>query len=390
VKTGSEFSERLSEPRLAPVDRSGLTEGQAEMLEGRPDLNIYTTLAHHPELYQSWSPLGQMLLNNTSVSLRHREIAMLRMGWLCQAPYEWSQHARIAHDNVGMTDVEIHAIGEGAEAGSWSEIDKAVMRMAEELRYNARVSDNTWATLTREYSEEQVVGLIYTSLQYQLVSMVLNTLGIQLDPGLEFTLPADLPMPALASAVMPEEAYGQRVSPMARGDMSEEQLLLIPARLRKTGDIPNYYSTLARFPGYFAAQSGFAGFLTRQTALSERERQVLILRTVSQHGSPYEWAHHVPLALKAGLTDTEILEVAGDFTDTSLSEHEVLLVMAVTDLRREAFVTDEVYVGLRQYYSDQQIVEIVFMVGGYAMFSSVLNTLGVETESGFPAFGEVN
>src|SRR5690606_17932209 len=90
------FSTRLSEPRLAVVDETNLTEAQRDMLASRSNLNIYRTLANHVDLYNRWSPLGQFLLNGSSISARHREMAMLRMGWLCQSPYEWSQHARIA------------------------------------------------------------------------------------------------------------------------------------------------------------------------------------------------------------------------------------------------------------------------------------------------------
>src|SRR5690606_23425298 len=78
------FTPRLSTPRLDVVDTRDLTEAQRGMLGSRANLNIYRTLAHHVDLYNRWSPLGQVLLNGTSVSARHREMAMLRMGWLCQ------------------------------------------------------------------------------------------------------------------------------------------------------------------------------------------------------------------------------------------------------------------------------------------------------------------
>src|ERR1700741_1077002 len=94
--TPSTFTPRLTTPRLAVVDPNSLTEAQRDMLGSRANLNIYKTLAHHVDLYNRWSPLGQFILNGSSISPRHREIAMLRMGWLCQSPYEWSQHARIA------------------------------------------------------------------------------------------------------------------------------------------------------------------------------------------------------------------------------------------------------------------------------------------------------
>ena len=388
---GNEFSNRPIEPRLVPVDPNdpdSLTEEQIAMLSERPDYNIYTTLAHHPDLYRSWSPLGRMLLNNDAVSLRHREMAMLRMCWLCQAEYEWSQHARIAHDNVGMTPEEIRDIAVGVEAGNWSELDKAVLNMADELRYDARVSDETWEMLTSHYTEPQVVGLIYTSLQYQLVSMVLNSFGVQLDPVLDFRLPDDLPMPYLAGAPSPVLRYETRVPALTRDEMSDAQLALLPERLRESGDLPNFYATLVRYPDLFSAQLGFARFLLAGTDLTPREREIIILRTTALHGGAYEWSHHVPRAKSAGLSDTEIEQLASGELSEDWSGAESLLIQAVEDLRREAFITDRVYTGLGFGYSEKQIVEIIYLSGGYAMFSSVMNTLGVETELGYPAFGE--
>jgi hypothetical protein len=73
--TPAGFSLRLAEPRLAVVDATDLTEAQRDMLASRSNLNIYRTLAHHVDLYNRWSPLGQVLLNNQSISPRHREAA---------------------------------------------------------------------------------------------------------------------------------------------------------------------------------------------------------------------------------------------------------------------------------------------------------------------------
>src|ERR1700689_4061994 len=107
------FSARLREPRVAPIGKEGRTPEQERMLASRPDFNIYKTLAHDPQLYSRWSGLGQYLLNGSTLPPRDREIIILRMGWLCQAPYEWSQDARIAKAAKLLNDVEIHAIAEG-------------------------------------------------------------------------------------------------------------------------------------------------------------------------------------------------------------------------------------------------------------------------------------
>ena len=127
--TPSSFTPRLAEPRLAVVDETDLTEAQRDMLASRSNLNIYRTLANHVDLYNRWSPLGQILLNGSSISPRHREMAMLRMGWLCQSPYEWSQHTRIAKASAGMTESEIRAIAIGPTAPGWSDADRAGTRV---------------------------------------------------------------------------------------------------------------------------------------------------------------------------------------------------------------------------------------------------------------------
>ena len=388
--TSPGFSPRETEPRLPPVDPGNLTPEQAEMLAARADFNIYKTLAHHVDLYYNWSPLGRMLLENTAVDLRHREMAMLRMGWLCQAEYEWAQHARIAHDSVGMTPDEIRAIAVGVDAGGWSELDRAVLNMADELRYNGRVSDATWQVLTSHYTEPQTVGLVYTALQYQLVSMALNSLGIQLDPELEFRLPTGLPMPELAGMVEGDGDYPVRVEALRVSEMSPAMVALVPERLRGAESLPNYYGVLAQFPQYFSAQGGFARFLLGQTDLTAREREILILRTAALTGGAYEWAHHVGRAEEAGLSEMEILALGHETSGSDWSETENLLIAAANDLRREAFITDSVYAGLKANYSDQQIVEMIYLVGGYSMFSSVMNTLGAQIEPDYPALRAVN
>src|SRR5262245_18334506 len=126
------FTSRLEIARVPHVEPAALTDAQRDMLASRNARNIYRTLAHNTDLYNRWSPLGQFILNGSSIQPRHPEMAMLRMGWLCQSPYEWSQHARIAKASAGMSDREVHAIADGPDAAMWSPIDRAVLTMADE------------------------------------------------------------------------------------------------------------------------------------------------------------------------------------------------------------------------------------------------------------------
>src|SRR5262249_40371846 len=138
------FTPRLQTPRVAPLGQENRTPEQAAMLASRPDFNIYKTLAHDVALYNRCSPLGRFILDASSLPPREREIVMLRMGWLCQSEYEWAQHARIGKAQAGLSNEDIHRIAEGPAAAGWSEFERTLLRMVDELRYDTMISDATW------------------------------------------------------------------------------------------------------------------------------------------------------------------------------------------------------------------------------------------------------
>jgi alkylhydroperoxidase family enzyme len=382
----SSFSPRPAVPRLAPVPDEGRTEAQVAMLASRPDYNIYKTLAHHPELYARWSGFGRFVLNGSSLPAREREIAMLRMGWLCQSEYEWAQHARIAKDSAGMTDEEIHRIAEGPDAAGWSDFERALLRMVDELRYEAMISDGTWAALRERYSDQQVMEALFTAGQYQLVSMALNSLGVRLDPGLEHRLPEDLPLPAVASMPQAPRLTSPRLAPLRLGEGTEEQRALLAPQVRDDGSVLDLYATMVHHPQLFGPRLAFGTYLRSESGLPPQTRELLILRTAWNIRAEYEWAHHVEIARQAGLTDEEIDRVAEGPDAPGWSAEQAAVLRAADELRREAFVTDATWEALVERYDPQRLVEIVFTVGGYTMTGLAINSFGVQVEDGYPGF----
>jgi 4-carboxymuconolactone decarboxylase len=379
------FTPRLTYQRLAVVDETNLTEAQRDMLGSRANLNIYRTLAHHTDLYNRWSPLGQFLLNGSSISPRHREIAMLRMGWLCQSPYEWSQHARIAKASAGMTDAEVHSIAEGANAAGWSDMDRAVIRMADDLRYDAMISDATWAELRKGYSDNQVMELLFTSAQYQLVSMALNTLGIQVEPTAVDFIPKDLPLPRTASRPTAQRLSTPRITPIAVTALTPQQRSLVTAQIRPDGSLLNLYGTMINHPALYTPRVRFGSYLQRDSMLDPQTRELLIMRTAWNIRAEYEWAHHVEAAKTAGFSDAQIARIARGPGASGWTEKQRALLTAADELRREAFVSDETWNTLARYYPMKERIEIVYTVGGYSMTGLAINSFGIQIEPGYPA-----
>ena len=179
---------RLAQPRVEPVPKESRTAAQSEFLApfdaaGRQD-NVFTTMANHPELARDWMTFASHILRRSTLPPRDREILILRIGWLCEAEYEWAQHVRIGK-SVGLTDDDIRRISEGPSAAGLAPHDKLLLQAVDELRRDAFVSDDTWQALSRTYDTKQMMDLVFTVGEYNLVSMAANSFGVQLDEGLE-------------------------------------------------------------------------------------------------------------------------------------------------------------------------------------------------------------
>jgi len=382
-QTIAAFSPRLTQPRVPLIGAQGRTSAQEKMLAGRPDYNIYKTLAHDPELYDRWSGLGQYLLNGSTLPPRDREIVILRMGWLCQAPYEWSQHARIAKAAVKMSDAELRAIAAGAETSSFSDFERTLMRMVDELRYDAQISDATWAALRARYSVEQTLDAIYTAGQYQLVSMALNSLGVQLDPELEERIPSDLKLPLPAAAPATPRLTTPRIAPLNLESMTQEQRELVAPQMR-AGQVPNLYATLVVHPRFYSPRLRFGSYIQRDSRLPPQTRELLILRTAWLAKSEYEWAHHAVFAKDAGLSEAQIANVALGARAKTWSDEQRALLQAADELHREAFISEATWKNLTQHYDTAEMIEIIYTVGGYAMTAMAINSLGIQVEPQYP------
>jgi 4-carboxymuconolactone decarboxylase len=174
-------------PRVAPLPPAEWDDEVRELLGaaqmGGRTLNIFQTLARHPKLLKRWLVFGNHILFKSTISPRERELLILRTGWNCAAEYEWGQHVVIGKQ-VGITDDEIGRIASGPDAPGWDPFDAALLRAADELHRDSRIGDATWSALSTRYDTQQLIDVVFTVGQYTLVSMALNTLGVQLDEGI--------------------------------------------------------------------------------------------------------------------------------------------------------------------------------------------------------------
>jgi 4-carboxymuconolactone decarboxylase len=179
---------RLTQPRIAPLPLSAANAKTAAMLDSvRQDgkvYNLFSTLAQHPQLMEKWLPFASQVLLASSLPARDREFIVLRIGWLSQTEYEWGHHVVIGKQ-VGLTDADITRITQGPEAAGLAPFDATLLRAVDELSKDSFVTDATWNLLAEKYNTQQLMDLLFLAGNYKLVSMVLNSMGVQLEEGFE-------------------------------------------------------------------------------------------------------------------------------------------------------------------------------------------------------------
>jgi 4-carboxymuconolactone decarboxylase len=183
-RRNTDHQRRQSSPRVAPLEPSEWDQETADRLariEG-PVPNIIATLAHHPKLLKRWTVFGNHVLAKSSLPERDREILILRTGWRCASEYEFGQHTLIGR-TVGLSNDDIRRITEGPDAEGFEPFEQTLLKAADELLDDHRLSDSTWAALSDRYTTHQLMDVVFTVGQYNLVAIATNTLGVELDPG---------------------------------------------------------------------------------------------------------------------------------------------------------------------------------------------------------------
>ena len=178
---------RLSTPRIAPLPEADWTEAHKELAApfqkryGRV-FNVLTTLMRHMPLLQSWNGFATHIMGTSSLDPRHREMLIMRVAWATRSDYEWGQHVQMSAA-AGMTQDDHERIKQGAGADGWTELEATLLRAADELLDDTMIETETWETLSDYLSAPQMIDVIFTVGQYNMLAMALNSLGVQREEG---------------------------------------------------------------------------------------------------------------------------------------------------------------------------------------------------------------
>ena len=173
----------METPRITPIEapyEAAIAETFARVMPpGREPLKLFRTMARSPRVLRRMFAGG--LLDKGSITLRDRELVILRTCARCGSEYEWGVHVNFFGKHAGFTEAQIAATRTDAQE-IWNPRDALVIRLADELHDSAMVSDALWAQLDKLYTAEQLLELIALVGYYHTISFMTNACRVALEP----------------------------------------------------------------------------------------------------------------------------------------------------------------------------------------------------------------
>ena len=114
-----------------------------------------------------------------------------------------------------------------------------------------------------------------------------------------------------------------------------------------------------------------------------RDKEILILRTAWLSRGDYIWGRHYVRGKESGLTDEEIARITEGPAAPGWSDFDATLLRAADELHTSRFVSDATWNALSARYTEDQVREVVLIVGDYTQLAMFQNSLGAQLPPGY-------
>ncbi|QFG22180.1 carboxymuconolactone decarboxylase family protein [Actinomadura sp. WMMB 499] len=183
-----------------------------------------------------------------------------------------------------------------------------------------------------------------------------------------------------------------RIGPLPADEWAEEHRELLHGNLARADrylsgaadapPMPSILGLLARHPRVGAPWLAFSGTLLDGGTLDPRDRELLILRVGRRTRCRYQWDQHVGMARAAGLTAEQVAGVPEGPDAEVWSERDRDILRAADQLVDDHTVDDAAWERLAAHFDERQLLELLFVVGGYVCLAMLLNSVGLEPAGG--------
>ena len=152
-------------PRISRLGRNEVTAETGDIydryMQQRGNVpNMFRTVAHRPEIFQTMIAHFEAVLNTGTLPLKLKELAIVRTSQLNHCGYCLASHSRICK-KLGWDDDQLIHLADYAERADFTHAEKVALRLAEWMTRNeGPLTEEQWQQVREVYSEGEVVELM--------------------------------------------------------------------------------------------------------------------------------------------------------------------------------------------------------------------------------------
>jgi 4-carboxymuconolactone decarboxylase len=185
--------------------------------------------------------------------------------------------------------------------------------------------------------------------------------------------------------------YLDRMPPLERATMTEAQRKVADELAAgPRGGVKGPFIPLLRSPELMDRLQKVGEYLRFQSSLEARISEFVMCIVSRQWTQQFEWAVHVPLALKAGVNAETIADLAAGRRPEKMAKDEAIAYDFCDELARNHGVSDATYRQTVDQFGERGLMDLLGLVGYFSTVSMVMNVAhtpaatGADRLSAFP------
>lgn len=165
-------------------------------------------------------------------------------------------------------------------------------------------------------------------------------------------------------------------------DLSAPELAALAERIRaeRGGTLLNLFRMLLHSPEIAEAWLGLGGAVRFRSTLDDRSRELAICAVARWTGADYEWAHHEPLARRAGVPADALAALPGWRGAHGFDQRDRAVLAYAEALTLDACADDATFAGVREVFGDRELVELTATIALYGCTARFLNAFDVDLD----------
>ncbi|MBW2621542.1 MAG: carboxymuconolactone decarboxylase family protein [Deltaproteobacteria bacterium] len=171
--------------------------------------------------------------------------------------------------------------------------------------------------------------------------------------------------------------------PYANIEETPEKIQEFFSRLTaNTNRVMNLHKMMAHSPAAVREFIRIGNRLLYRAELSDRLRELTIIRVSELCGSRYEWVQHVPIALGAGISKEQLEDLSNWQNSDLFSEEDKAILAFTEEVVNDSQASDATFEAAARFLDHTSLVELTLSIGYWSLVAKFLRTFQIEIEDG--------